>query len=159
MNNTYFSIVFTSFENILEKESNECLTGEREREREEMLHVLITHVQDYLIEKKRRNFFFDRRTRREREREEEQKEKKKQIHKPQKYKEHLLRINFTHTTTLSTSPMCFPLFSCVSSDHQITSSICHIFAFTSRQFFNSISSFSRERDLLTLFIRQSKEKC
>ena len=108
MNNTYFIVVFTSFENILENESNECLTGRDE----EMLHVLITHVKDYLFEKTA--FFDSRRREEERQRERERrKEKRTQIHKPQKYKEHLLRINFTHTTTLSTSRMCFPLFSCV----------------------------------------------
>jgi hypothetical protein len=52
----------------------------------------------------------------EREKKDMKKKKKRKvyisvhIHKPQKYKEHLLRINVAHTTTLSTSRMCFPLF-------------------------------------------------
>ena len=135
MNNTYFIVVFTSFENILENESNECLTGRDE----EMLHVLITHVKDYLFEK---TAFFDSRRREEERQREREKERKKNADTQTADIQRTFASDqlYTHDNIIDQSDVFPFVLVCVSSHHEITSSpLCSTSAFTSRQFFNSMS--------------------
>jgi hypothetical protein len=114
----------------------------------EKVHVLITHIKDYFVSQRTRNFWQKTRGR---EREKMKNKKRKvyistHIYKPQKYKEHLLRINFTHTTTLSVSRMCFPLFArALPSQNHILLCVTHICVHIVN-FFNSMSSQRRDRE-------------
>ena len=82
------------------------MNGKNESERE-YARANYSHQRLFCTGRERGIFLTERESERERgERE------KKGIHKTA---EHLLRINFTHTTTLTMSRMCFPLFSRVFS--------------------------------------------